>query len=331
MHLQILIISASRYRLRGALDDEITMTISVTPLHPLFCGAISGLDLRHPVSVETLQSILQALDRYAVLVFRQHPLTDSEQVAFSSLFGTLEAPPVASLREARPIRLGSRLLADISNLDADNRIRSEQDPWRLFQNANQLWHTDSSFKRVPAGVSILSARELPPSGGETEFADVRAAYDELDQATRDRIEGLTAVHSIAYSRSLVGYEGLSETERAALPPVTHPLVRIHPRSGRRSLYLGSHASHIAGLRVSQGRALLQSLTEFATQPRFIYRHCWQLFDLVMWDNRCTLHRGRPYDELHYRRDMRRTTVLDVDLQHENGAHTKNIAQREPLA
>jgi alpha-ketoglutarate-dependent 2,4-dichlorophenoxyacetate dioxygenase len=305
--------------------------MSATPLHPLFGGVISGLDLRLAADPETLRSIVRSLDRYAVLVFRQQPLTDGEQIAFSNLFGTLESPAVASLRKARPIRLGSRLLADISNLDADSRIRSEQDPWRLFQKANQLWHTDSSFKQVPAGISFLSARELPPIGGETEFADMRAAYDELDQAMRDRIEGLAAVHSIEYSRSLVGYEGLSEGERAALPPVTHPLVRMHPGSGRKSLYLGSHASHIAGLPVSEGRALLRSLTEFATQARFIYQHCWQLFDLVMWDNRCTLHRGRPYDELHHRRDMRRTTVLGGDLRHEYGAPDSNVEQRAPLA
>lgn len=307
------------------------MTVSVTPLHPLFGGAVSGPDLSLAVDVETLQSIVRALNHYAVLVFRRNALTDSEQIAFSSLFGTLEAPPVASLREGPPIRLGSRLLADISNLDAGNRIRAEQDSWRLFQKANQLWHTDGSFMQVPASISILSARELPPLGGETEFADMRAAYDELDQATRDRIEGLTAVHSIAYSRSLVGYAGLSEAERAALPAVMHPLVRIHPGSGRRSLYLGSHASHIAGLPVSEGRALLRSLTEFATQPRFVHRHCWQLFDLVMWDNRCTLHRGRPYDDLHCRRDMRRTTVLDVEPQQKDGAHRRDAGQRAPPA
>lgn len=308
-----------------------TTAVSVTPLHPLFGAAISGLDLRQPLDGESTRSIIRVLDRYAVLVFRQQQLTDSEQIGFSSLFGTLEGPAVASLRKAQSPRLGSGLLADISNLDADNRIRDEQDPWRLFQKANQLWHTDSSFKQVPARISILCAREVPPNGGDTEFADMRAAYDELDQATRDRIESLTTVHSIAYSRSLVGYDGLSETERAALPPVTHPLVRVHPGSGRRSLYIGAHASHIAGLRVSKGRALLRSLTEFATNPRFVYRHCWQLFDLVMWDNRCTLHRGRPYDELHQRRDMRRTTVLDVALQHENGAYSRDVEQRVRLA
>lgn len=308
-----------------------TTAVSVTPLHPLFGAAVSGLDLRQPLSVETIRSIVRVLDRYAVLVFRQQPLADCEQIAFSNLFGTLEGPAVASLRKAQSIRLDSGLLADVSNLGADNRIRDEHDPWRLFQRANQLWHTDSSFKRVPAWISVLCAREVPPNGGDTEFADLRAAYDDLDQATRDRMEGLSAVHSIAYSRSLVGYEGLSETERAALPPVTHPLVRVHPGSGRRSLYIGSHASHISDLPVSEGRALIRSLTKFATNPRFVYRHCWQVFDLVMWDNRCTLHRGRPYDELHHRRDMRRTTVLDAVLQHERGTYSRDVGQRVRLA
>jgi alpha-ketoglutarate-dependent 2,4-dichlorophenoxyacetate dioxygenase len=305
------------------------MTISVTALHPLFGAAVSGLDLRLPVDMESLQSILPALYRYAVLVFRNQPINDDQQVALSGLFGTLETPPVASLRVERP-RLNNRYVADVSNLDADNRIRSEQDPWRQFQKANQLWHTDGSFKRVPASISFLSARELPLRGGETEFADLRAAYDELELRTRVAIEGLEAVHSIAYSRGLVGYEGLTQRECTALPPVAHPLVRVAPGSGRKSLYLGSHASHIAGVQVNEGRTLLKNLTAFATQPRFVYRHCWQLFDLVVWDNRCTLHRGQPYDDLCHRRDMRRTTVVNVDAEQKSVSLGGSGDQRTPV-
>jgi alpha-ketoglutarate-dependent 2,4-dichlorophenoxyacetate dioxygenase len=181
----------------------------------------------------------------------------------------------------------------------------------MMQLANQLWHTDSSFKPVPGKVSFLSAHELPPSGGETEFADLRAAYDALDAATKAQVEGLVAEHSIFHSRSLIGYTDFTDEERAALPPVPQTLVRIHPGSQRKTLYLASHASHIIGWPVEQGRALLGDLIEFATQPRFVYRHHWQPNDLMVWDNRCTLHRGRPYDDAGHRRDMRRTTVEDM--------------------
>jgi alpha-ketoglutarate-dependent 2,4-dichlorophenoxyacetate dioxygenase len=180
----------------------------------------------------------------------------------------------------------------------------------MMMLANQLWHTDSSFKRVPGKFSFLSAHEVPPSGGQTEFADLRAAYDALDLATKERIEGLVAEHSIFYSRRLVGYTEFSDEERTALPPVPQTIVRIHPATGRKTLYLASHASHIIGWPVEQGRALLDQLIEFATQPCFVYQHRWRVGDLVVWDNRCTLHRGRPYDDANFRRDMRRTTVED---------------------
>lgn len=224
------------------------------------------------------------------------------------------APAVArapkSIRKDRKHRLHSNALADISNLDENNNIRSTSDRWRMMMLANQLWHTDSSFKRVPGKVSFLSAHEVPPSGGETEFADLRAAFDALELATKERIEGLVAEHSIFYSRSLIGYTEFSDEERAALPPVPQTIVRIHPGSGRKTLYLASHASHIIGWPVALGRALLDELITFATQPRFVYQHRWRAGDLVVWDNRCTLHRGRPYDDANFRRDMRRTTVED---------------------
>jgi len=285
------------------------MTISVAALHPLFAGEVSGVDLRDPVKRETLRTIVRALDRYAVLVFREQPVTDEQQITFSRLFGPLEVA-VGSISKARKSRLGQKLLADISNLDGSGRIRALSDPWRLMQRANQLWHTDSSFKHVPGKISLLSARELPPAGGETEFADLRAAYDALDAATQARIEDLLAEHSMFHSRSLVGYTDFTDEERAAFPPVAQTLVRVHPGSGRKTLYLASHASHIIGWPEEPGRALLDELTEFSTQPRFVYRHHWRLHDLVIWDNRCTLHRARPYDDASCRRDMRRTTVQD---------------------
>ena len=292
---------------------EIPMTISVRAQHSLFVGEISGLELRDPIDRQTFGEIIQALDTYAVLVFRDQELTDEHQIAISSQFGRLETP-FGSIRKAKSSRLGSRLVADVSNLDAGNHIRSASDTWRKMQLANRLWHTDSSFKRIPGKISFLSARQLPPAGGDTEFADLRAAYDALDAVTKERIEGLVAEHSIFHSRSKTGYTDFTDDERAALPPVQRPVVRIHPGSGRKTLYLASHASHIVGWPVKLGRALLTALIESATQPRFVYRHRWQLNDLVVWDNRCTLHRALPYDDLGHRRDMRRTTVEDTDAE-----------------
>jgi alpha-ketoglutarate-dependent 2,4-dichlorophenoxyacetate dioxygenase len=286
------------------------MTISISALHPLFVGEVSGVDLRIPIDRETLREIAQALDRYAVLVFRNQPVTDEQQIAFSRLFGPMETA-VGSILKDRKSRLG-QMLADVSNIDANDKIRSSSDSWRLRMHlANQLWHTDSSFKRVPGKISFLSAHELPPAGGETEFADLRAAYDALDAATHGQIEGLVAEHSVFHSRTLLGYTDFTEEERVAFPPVPQSLVRVHPGSGRKTLYLASHASHIIGWPVDQGRALLKQLTESSTQPRFVYQHHWRPNDLVVWDNRCTVHRARPYDDLSHRRDMRRTTVEDV--------------------
>jgi alpha-ketoglutarate-dependent 2,4-dichlorophenoxyacetate dioxygenase len=302
------------------------MTIATSALHPLFVGEVSGVDLRILVDRETFGQIAQALDRYAVLVFRGQPLSDNQQIAFSRLFGPIETA-LGSIRKDRKTRLGNRLLAEVSNIDANDKIRSSSDPWRMMQRANELWHTDSSFKRVPGKISFLSAHELPPTGGETEFADLRAAYDALDATTKEQIEDLVAEHSLFHSRSLLGYTDFTEEERVAFPPVPQSLVRIHPGCGRKTLYLASHASHIIGWSVDRGRALLKELTEYSTQSRFVYQHQWRLNDLVVWDNRCTLHRARPYDDAGHRRDMRRTTVEDIapTLQEDRGIWTRRGA------
>jgi alpha-ketoglutarate-dependent 2,4-dichlorophenoxyacetate dioxygenase len=286
------------------------VNLFVTALHPLFAAEVSGVDLRAPVGAEDFRAIETALDRYAVLVFRAQRLSTAQQISFSGLFGPLESA-FGSTRTQQESRLGQRLLADVSNLDASGNIRASTDAWRRMQLGNQLWHTDSSYKRVPGKISLLSAHELPRAGGETEFADLRAAYDALDGPTRSSIEELVAEHSIFHSRQLVGFTDFSDEERSAYPPVSRPVVRLHPGSARKSLYLASHASHVVGLPVEEGRSLLARLTEFATQPKFVYVHSWQLHDLLVWDNRCTMHRGRPYDDLRCRRDMRRTTVADV--------------------
>jgi alpha-ketoglutarate-dependent 2,4-dichlorophenoxyacetate dioxygenase len=286
------------------------MAISVAPLHPLFVGEVSGVDLRRPVDADAFHQIAAALERHVVLVFRDQWIDDDQQIAFSRLFGRLETS-IGTIRKGRKLRLPSREIADVSNLDENNAIRPHSDRWRMMILANQLWHTDSSFKRIPGKISLLCAREVPASGGETEFADLRAAYDALEPVRRAQIEGLVAEHSIFHSRSLIGYTDFSDEERAALPPVPQVLVRIHPGSGRKTLYLGAHASHIVGWPAEQGRTLLNELTAFATERRFVYQHHWRAGDLLVWDNRCTLHRGRPFDDASARRDMRRTTVEDV--------------------
>ena len=284
------------------------MAIRVTPLHPHLGAEIGGVDLREPVPSGDVAEIEAALNQHAVLIFPGQPVSDEQQIAFSRLFGPLETTPIYAGEKRR--RLPRAELSDISNLDPDGRIMPLTDSRRLFNLGNQLWHTDSSFKYVPARASLLSAREVPPEGGETEFADLRAAYDALPEESKHRIEGVVAEHSIFYSRSLLGFTDCKEEIRRELPPVPQLVVRTHAGSGRRTLYLASHASRIVGWPTEEGRRLLEELIAFATQPQFVYQHRWRVGDLVMWDNRCTMHRGRPYDEAKYRRDMHRTTVSD---------------------
>jgi alpha-ketoglutarate-dependent 2,4-dichlorophenoxyacetate dioxygenase len=284
------------------------MSIGVKSLHRFFVGSVSGVDLSRCVDRKTFGEIETALDRHAVLVFPGQALNDEQQIRLARQFGPLERS-IGAIRKDRKARLRSEL-ADLSNLNSDNGIRAQGDAWRMMLLANELWHTDSSFKRVPGKFSLLSAREVPPAGGETEFADLRAAYDALDETTKQIVEDLVAEHSIFHSRSRVGYTDFTDEERAALPPVPQTVVRILPGSRRKTLYLASHASHIVGWPVEQGRRFLNDLIEFATQPRFVYRHRWNAGDLLIWDNRCTLHRARPYDDVNLRRDMRRVTVED---------------------
>ncbi len=244
-----------------------------------------------------------------MLIFPGQAIDDEQQIAFSARFGPLEGAAKAILKGGKP-RLGRREIADVSNLDEDDRLLGETDRRRLYSLGNRLWHTDASFRKIPARYSLLSARVIPPEGGETEFTDLRAAYDALPDTTRMRLEGLVAEHSIWHSRGLVADLAIDDEERAALPPVPQVLVRTHSGSKRRTLYLAAHAFRIRGLPDAEGKSLLADLTEFATQPRFVYTHRWTVGDLVMWDNRCTMHRGRAYDDARYRRDMHRTTVRD---------------------
>jgi alpha-ketoglutarate-dependent 2,4-dichlorophenoxyacetate dioxygenase len=282
------------------------MVIQVTPLHPTLGAEVRGIDLTRPLAPEVFAEVEAAFDRHAVLVFPDQPVTDEQQLAFSRLFGPLEVNPnyAGAKMRLRPD------IADISNLDADGRVLARNDTRNLFNLGNQLWHTDSSFKRVPAKCSLLSARELPSSGGETEFADLRAAWDALPEARKRELDGLVVEHSIFRSRSQIGFADFNDEIYRQLPPVPQALVRHHPASSRSSLYLASHGSHIIGWPVEEGRALIEELIAFATQPQFVYQHRWTVDDLVMWDNRCTMHRGRPYDDTQ-RRVLHRTTVSDV--------------------
>jgi alpha-ketoglutarate-dependent 2,4-dichlorophenoxyacetate dioxygenase len=282
------------------------MAIELTPLHPTLGAEVRGVDLTRSVIPEVFAEIGAAFNRYGILVFPEQPVTDEQQLAFSRLFGPLEVNPnyAGATMRLRPD------IADISNLDAEGRVLARDDRRNLFNIGNQLWHTDSSFKRTPAKCSLLSAREIPASGGETEFADLREAWDALPDAKKREIEGLAVEHSIFRSRSQIGFADFNDEIFKELPPVPQALVRHHRYSGRTSLYLASHASHIIGWPVEEGRALIEELIAFATQPQFVYQHRWTVGDLVIWDNRCTMHRGRPYDDTQ-RRVLHRTTVSDI--------------------
>jgi alpha-ketoglutarate-dependent 2,4-dichlorophenoxyacetate dioxygenase len=281
--------------------------ISVRQLHPLFVGEVSGADLGASLAPAVIRTISDAIDRYAVVIFRGQDLDDEQHLTFARHFGEIEAP--RSARSGTNQRLRAEI-SDISNLDENGELRAANDPRRFDQLGNRLWHTDGSFRRIPAALSMLYAHRVPTNGGETEFADLRAAWETLPDKTKSEIAGLIAMHDIAYSRSQIGFMELLFGEREVLPPVPQRVVRTHPGSGRQTLYLASHAAHIVGLPIPEGRLLLRDLVEFATQPQFVYRHIWREGDLVIWDNRCTMHRGRPFDERETR-DLRRVTTRDA--------------------
>lgn len=284
------------------------MTLIVKPFSPGFACELTGVDLRTESTPQTAEATMDAMDRYGVSVFRGQKIDDPQQIAFSRLFGNLEHSPNFGRGDKDTVRMKFPELFDVSNLDENGAILPDSDRRRAYRQANLMWHTDSSFQPGGAGYSLLFAHEIPSSGADTQFADMRAAYDQLPQSMKDRIEGLVVEHSTYYSRSLVGYE-FTEEELKRRKPTYQYLVQTHPRSKRKSLYLASHASHVVGMDVEEGRALLKELTAFATQPQFVYRHQWKVGDLLIWDNRCTMHRATPYDDFSERRDLRRTTVL----------------------
>ena len=282
------------------------MGIAIEPVHPHFGVRITGVDLRR-LDDDTFAVIRDAFEESSLLVFPRQPLTDDEQIAFSRRFGPLEE----TIRSVASNPTVAREIADLSNVDPDGDLIDPGDSRMIYHSGNQLWHTDSSFKRVPALASLLSGRECPPDGGETEFASMRVAWERLPAERQRQLEGLVAVHSFAYSRGLVAPGVLTPEHAAQVPPVEQVLVRTNPVNGRKSIYVASHASHVVGMPVEEGRALLRELTDLATRPDNVYHHRWTAGDLVMWDNRCLLHRGRPWDGTKHRRVMHRTTVAGV--------------------
>jgi alpha-ketoglutarate-dependent 2,4-dichlorophenoxyacetate dioxygenase len=285
------------------------MGLSFRKLHPHFVAEVSPIDLRSAHDPAVLEEIRAGMDEFAVLVFHDQPFTDAEQLAFAERFdGTLHTKLGISALQKN--RFGNEALGDISNLGADGEILAADDRRRAYGLGNRLWHTDASFQNPPGRYSMLSAKVVPAVGADTEFTDTRAAYDALPAETKARLEGLRVHHSIAHSRQTLGFD-FSKDEEEALKGAIHPLVRTLPRSGRRALYVASHASRIVDWPVPEGRLLLRDLIEHATQRKFVYRHQWRADDLVIWDNRATMHRATPFDDTKVRRELRRVTTLDV--------------------
>jgi alpha-ketoglutarate-dependent 2,4-dichlorophenoxyacetate dioxygenase len=283
------------------------MPVSFHQVGPCFAAEIGGIDIGRPLTAAEVGAIHAGMDKYAVLVFHDQPIDDEQQLAFTRSLGEIEHSIGTGLRAPNEYRLPTTF-ADVSNLDKDNRPFARDDRRRLFSLGNRLWHSDSSFKATPAKYSLLHARSVTSKGGNTEFADMRAAYDALDEETKALVEDLVCEHSQMYSRQLLGFAEFTAEERARLTPVRQRLVRTHPVTGRKSLYLSSHAGTIVGWPVPEARAFLRDLVEAATQREFVYAHKWRVGDLVMWDNRQTMHRARPFPA-HEPRDMRRTTLV----------------------
>ena len=286
------------------------MTLSIQPLTPGFVGEVAGIDLTAPLDAATIAALESGMDQFAVLVFHDQRITDDQQMAFTRNFGAIEVARGGNITRPEQQRLPVGM-NDVSNLGQDNQSLARDDRRRLFNLGNQLWHSDSSFRAIPAKYSLLSCRLPATTGGNTEFADMRAAYDALDATSRAEIDGLICEHSLIYSRGSLGFTELTEEERAAFRPVRQSLVRTHPVSGRKSLYLSSHIGTIVGWPRPEAMAFIRDLAEHATQPRFVYAHRWRQWDLVIWDNRQTMHRVRRFDD-RAPRDMRRTTVAGTD-------------------
>ncbi len=287
------------------------MSVTFRKLHPHVGAEVSPIDLRQAHDRATLEQLRAGMDAHGVLVFRNQPFTDAEQLAFAQRFdGTLHAKPGAAALAAN--RFGNDAIGDISNVDNEGAILKSDDRKRMYSLGNRLWHTDASFQDPAGRYSTLSARVIPEVNADTEFADMRAAYDTLDDATKQKLEGLRVHHTITHSREILGFD-FSREEKERLKGAIHPLVRVNPRTKRKSLYLAAHATRIIDWPVADGRLFLMELTEHATQREYVYRHVWKNGDFVIWDNLATMHRATPFDDAKYLRELRRVTTIDVPL------------------
>jgi alpha-ketoglutarate-dependent 2,4-dichlorophenoxyacetate dioxygenase len=282
------------------------MAVTIRQVGPCLAGEVDGIDMRKPMTADEVAAIHAGMDKYAVLVFRDQKIDDAQQLAFTQSLGDIEHAIGTSLRAANEARLPTTF-ADVSNLDKNNTPFAREDRRRLFAIGNRLWHSDSSFKVTPAKYSLLHALSIPSKGGNTQFADMRAAYDALDDETKEEVQDMVCEHSQMFSRQIIGFYDFTDEERERFRPVRQCMVRTHPVTGRKSLYLSSHAGGIVGWPMPEARGYLRDLIEHATQREFVYTHKWRLGDLVMWDNRQTMHRARPFPA-HEPRDMRRTTL-----------------------
>ena len=286
------------------------MSLTIGPVHEDFVAEVYDVDLSKPVSPDVLDEIKTAFWKYSVLVFPEQTLDQEQHVAFAGHFGPMDLTVLTSAVADQKLRVREDIV-DVSNLDPNEEILEESNRLRRLQLGNRLWHTDSSFKYVPALASLLYAREVPPTGGQTAFADLRAAYDALPEAMQSRLEGLVAEHSLVYSRERMGYTDWEDHERKAVDAVPQAMVRTVPQTGRKNLYIASHTGHIVGMDDRDSKPLIDELLAHAVQRQFTHIHRWRVGDLVMWDNRCTLHRGLPFDDLRFRRDVQRATTLDI--------------------
>jgi len=286
------------------------MKLAFSPLHPTFVAEVGPIDLRTAADRDTLEQLRAGMDRYAILVFRDQAFAGMEQAEFAQRFDGQLHTKTGSAAIAKN-RFGNEALTDISNVGESGELLPSNDRRRQYLLGNRLWHTDASFQDPPGRYSMLYSVVVPPVPSDTQFADMRSAYDTLTDDVKAKLEGLRAQHSIAYSRAMLGFE-FTEKESQTLKGAVHPLVRTLPY-GRKSLYLASHASSIIDWPLPEARLLLRDLTEHATQPQFVYRHSWRVGDLVIWDNRATMHRGMPFDDTKYRRELRRVTTLDIPI------------------
>ena len=284
------------------------MAIQIFPVMDRFAAEVGDIDLTQPLSPQDLADVKSAFATYGVLVFPAQQITQADHLRFAAHFGPLETSLQGTLHGQKP-RIPEQF-ADIANINAEGKVWAADNRLRLFQMGNRLWHTDSSFKPVPGRASLLYSRSIPPVGGHTEFADLRAAYEALPHSMKDRLRDLVAEHSLIYSRGKLGFTQFTESERVAFAPVRRPLVRVHADSGRTTLYMASHVGKIDGMADAEAAQFMQALTAHATQRQFVYTHRWRVADLVMWDNRCTMHSGTEFEDTRWPRDMQRATTSD---------------------